>query len=194
MQPLLLGADLVFHSSTKYFGGHSDVLGGCVVAKECNELSQRMREFQSIGGAVPSPFDCWLIYRGLATLPLRMDVQARNAAAIADFLYHHPKIETVFYPGLSTHQNHQIAARQMKRNFGAMLSILIKGGSKEALEMASKLRIFKHATSLGGVESLIEHRLSAEGVNAKSPANLLRLSVGVEHEEDLINDLRQALA
>jgi len=194
MQPLLLGADLVFHSSTKYFGGHSDVLGGCVVAKASNELTQRIREYQTIGGAVPSPFDCWLIYRGLATLPLRLDVQARNAAAIANFLHEHPKIEEVFYPGLTTHQNHHIAARQMKRNFGGMLSILVKGGSEEALSMAAKLRIFKHATSLGGVESLIEHRLSAEGINAKSPANLLRLSVGVEHVEDLISDLKQALA
>lgn len=194
MQPLLLGADLVFHSSTKYFGGHSDVLGGCVVVKDNGELALRLRDYQMIGGAVPSPFDCWLIYRGLATLPLRLDVQAKNAQAIANFLEAHPKVDRVYYPGLPSHHNHHIAVRQMKRSFGAMLSIMIQGDAADALRMAGKLRIFKHATSLGGIESLIEHRLSVEGVHAKSPPNLLRLSVGIEHEADLINDLKQALA
>lgn len=193
IQPLTLGADFVIHSSTKYFGGHSDVLGGCVVVKDQNEISERLREFQTIGGVVPSPFDCWLLFRSMATLSVRLNVQSKNAAAIAELLNTHPKIEKVFYPGLKSHVNHEVAARQMNGNFGAMLSVLVKGGEKESLAFASRLKIFKHATSLGGVESLIEHRLSAEGVNAKSPANLMRISVGIEHVDDLLDDMKQAL-
>lgn len=193
IQPLALGADFVIHSSTKYFGGHSDVLGGCVIVKEQNEITNRLREFQTICGVVPSPFDCWLLFRSMATLPLRLEVQARSAAAIADMLDKHPKIEKVFYPGLKSHLNHEVAARQMKGSFGGMLSVLVKGGEKESLAFASRLKVFKHATSLGGVESLIEHRLSAEGENAKSPNNLMRISVGIENVEDLLNDLKQAL-
>lgn len=193
IQPLALGADFVIHSSTKYFGGHSDVLGGCVIVKEQNEITNRLREFQTICGVVPSPFDCWLLFRSMATLPLRLEVQARSAAAIADMLDKHPKIEKVFYPGLKSHLNHEVAARQMKGSFGGMLSVLVKGGEKESLAFASRLKVFKHATSLGGVESLIEHRLSAEGENAKSPNNLMRISVGIENVDDLLNDLKQAL-
>jgi cystathionine gamma-synthase len=193
IQPLLLGADLVIHSSTKYFGGHSDVLGGCVIAKEQNEVTERLREFQTIGGVVPSPFDCWLLFRSIATLPIRLKVQSESAAAIAAMLDQHPGIEKVFYPGLRSHVNHEVAARQMKGSFGGMLSVLIKGEEKEAMNFAGRLKIFKHATSLGGVESLVEHRLSIEGDNAKSPANLIRISIGIEHVDDLVQDLRQAL-
>lgn len=194
IQPLTLGADLVIHSSTKYFGGHSDVLGGCVVVKEQNELTDRLREFQTIGGVVPSPFDCWLLFRSMATLSLRMKAQSESAMVIAAELSKHPGIEKVFYPGLTSHHNHEVATRQMRGNFGGMLSVLIKGGEKEALNFASRLHLFKHATSLGGVESLVEHRLSVEGDNAKSPPNLIRISVGIEHVDDLISDLNQALA
>jgi cystathionine gamma-synthase len=194
IQPLKLGADLVIHSSTKYFGGHSDVLGGCVVTKVQNEISERLREFQTIGGVVPSPFDCWLLFRSIATLPIRIKVQAQSAAIIAEMLNKHPKIEKVFYPGLKIHVNHDVAARQMKGSFGAMLSVLVKGGEKGAMDFAGRLKVFKHATSLGGVESLVEHRLSAEGENAKSPDNLMRISIGIEHIDDLLSDLEQALA
>ena len=193
IQPLNLGADLVIHSSTKYFGGHSDVLGGCVIAKEQNKFTERLREFQTIGGVVPSPFDCWLLFRSMATLSIRLKVQSESASAIAFFLNDHPAIEKVYYPGLSSHFNHEVAAKQMRGSFGGMLSVLVKGGEYEAMAFAGKLKLFKHATSLGGVESLVEHRLSVEGENGKSPANLMRISVGIEHVDDLIADLMQAL-
>ena len=192
-QPLELGADLVIHSSTKYFGGHSDVLGGCVITKEKNELSERLREFQTIGGVVPSPFDCWLLFRSMATLSIRVKTQSENARIIADSLSKNTGIKKVYYPGLKSHLNHEVAARQMKGSFGGMLSVLVKGGEKEALNFTSRLKLFKHATSLGGVESLVEHRLSVEGDHPKSPPNLVRISVGIEHVDDLIEDLEQAL-
>lgn len=194
IQPLTLGADLVIHSSTKYFGGHSDVLGGCVVVREQNDLAARLREFQTIGGVVPSPFDCWLLFRSMATLSIRVKTQSESAQVIATALAKHPGIEKVFYPGLPSHPNHEVATRQMKGSFGAMLSILVKGGEKEALHFTNRLKLFKHATSLGGVESLVEHRLSVEGEHAKSPPNLIRISVGIEHIDDLLDDLNQALA
>lgn len=190
--PLTLGCDFVLHSTTKYMGGHSDVLGGCLVARQSNALTIKLRETQNIGGAVPSPFDCWLINRSLATMSLRVKQQCENAIAIAQYLSSHPKIEKVMYPGLETHANYETARKQMKLS-GGMLSVLIKGGQQEAMSFAAKLKLFKHATSLGGVESLIEHRLSVEGINAKSPANLLRVSIGIEHVNDLIEDIRQAL-
>lgn len=193
IQPLMLGADYVFHSSTKYFGGHSDIIGGCVIAKEKNETTQKIREYQTIGGAVPSPFDCWLLDRSIATLPVRMAAQIKNASAIAEYLNAHPKIERVYYPGLTTHPNHSVAKKQMKEMYGGMLSVLVKGGKKEAMDFANHLAIFKHATSLGGVESLIEHRQSVEGIHARSPENLLRLSIGIEHIDDLLNDIKNAL-
>ena len=192
-RPLELGVDLVFHSSTKFFGGHSDVLGGCVIVKKKNEISQRIREFQVTGGVVPSPFDCWLLNRSLATLSLRLDRQVQNAVAIVEFLKTHPGVEKIYYPGLADHPNHGIAKKQMNGNFGSMISIQVKGGEKEAMRFAGSLRIFKHATSLGGVESLIEHRRTAEGQSPKSPDNLLRLSIGVEYIDDLIADLRKGL-
>ena len=193
IQPIILGADYVIHSSTKYFRGHSDVIGGCVIVKEKNEVSQSIREYQTIGGVVPSPFDCWLLDRSIATLPLRMTAQAKSANVIANYLNAHPKIERVYYPGLSTHVNHEVAKKQMKEIYGGMLSVLVKGGRKEAMDFANQLSVFKHATSLGGVESLIEHRLTSEGDNPKSPDNLLRLSIGIEHIDDLLNDIKKAL-
>lgn len=193
IQPLTLGADYVIHSSTKYFGGHSDVIGGCVIAKEKNAISENLREYQTIGGVVPSPFDCWLLDRSIATLPLRMAAQCKSASIIAHFLNTHSKIERVYYPELTTHINHEVAKRQMKGVYGGMLSVLVKGGRKEAMDFANRLSVFKHATSLGGVESLIEHRLTSEGDNPKSPDNLLRLSIGIEHIDDLLNDIKKAL-
>ena len=193
-RPLELGADLVFHSSTKFFGGHSDVLGGCIIVKQKNELAEKIREFQTVGGTVPSPFDCWLLNRSLSTLSLRLERQIRNASAIADFLQDQPLVEQVFYPGLPDHPNHEIAKRQMHGMFGSMISIGIKGGEKQALQFAGSMKLFKHATSLGGVESLIEHRRSAEGNSPRSPENLLRLSIGIEYIDDLISDLGKAFA
>ncbi|MDP4212656.1 MAG: aminotransferase class I/II-fold pyridoxal phosphate-dependent enzyme [Bacteroidota bacterium] len=189
-RPLELGVDLVFHSSTKFFGGHSDILGGVVIVKKKNAVSQRLREFQVTGGVVPSPFDCWLLNRSLATLSLRLGRQVQNALTIVDFLKTHPRVEKIYYPGLPDHPNHAVAKRQMNGNFGSMISIQVKGGEKESMRFAGRLRIFKHATSLGGVESLIEHRRTAEGQSPKSPDNLLRLSIGVEYIDDLIADLK----
>jgi cystathionine gamma-synthase len=188
-RPLELGADLVFHSSTKFFGGHSDVLGGCIIVNEKNELATRIREFQTIGGSVPSPFDCWLLNRSLSTLSLRLERQIKNAVAIAGFLQTQSMVEQVYYPGLPDHPNHEIAKRQMHGQFGSMISIGMKGGEKQALKFAGSMKLFKHATSLGGVESLVEHRRSAEGNSPKSPANLLRLSIGIEYIDDLLEDL-----
>lgn len=188
-RPLELGADLVFHSSTKFFGGHSDVLGGCIIAKKKNGLTEKIREYQTVGGAVPSPFDCWLLNRSLSTLSLRLERQIKNAAAIAVFLKKQPLVEQIYYPGLPEHPNHAIAKRQMNGQFGSMMSIGMKGGEKQALQFAGSMKLFKHATSLGGVESLVEHRRSAEGNSPKSPANLLRLSIGIEYIDDLLEDL-----
>jgi cystathionine gamma-synthase len=192
-KPLELGADLVFHSSTKFFGGHSDVLGGVIIIKKKNELAEKIREYQVIGGSVPSPFDCWLLNRSLATLSLRLERQTKNAAQIADFLKSQSLIEQVFYPGLQDHPNHAIAKKQMNGLFGSMISITLKGGEKQAVQFASSMKLFKHATSLGGVESLIEHRRSAEGKAPRSPANLLRLSIGIEYIDDLVEDLTKGL-
>lgn len=192
-QPLGFGVDAVMHSSTKYFGGHSDVTGGCVIAHESNELSQRVREFQTLGGAVPSAFDCWLLYRSLSSYPLRMKVHGENAMQLANYLHSHPAIEKVYYPGLVSNPYHELASRQMKDGFGGMLSILVKGGAAETLKLASNLKLITHATSLGGVESLVDHRQSAEGVHSTSPPNLLRVSVGIENISDLISDFDQAL-
>lgn len=193
-RPFELGVDIVMHSTTKYFGGHSDILGGAVILKEKGSIAARIRAIQGTGGGVPSPFDCWLLNRSLATFPLRMSVHSSNAQALAQFLHHQPAIERVYYPGLPTHPNHEIAKAQMQGGFGGMLSIEVKGGMAKAIELAENLHIFTHATSLGGVESLIEHRRSAEGLHPRSPDNLLRVSVGIEFVGDLIRDFEQALA
>lgn len=191
-RPLELGADIVVYSTTKYFGGHSDVLGGAVVAKYDDEFFSRIRLIQQIGGAVPSPFDCWLVLRGIQTMPCRIQTHSKNAAAIAAFLTKHPKIERVYYPGLPEHWGHEIALEQMSA-FGGMLSFQVRGGKAEAVAVAAGLSIIQRATSLGGVESLIEHRASIEGPNTKTPENLLRFSVGLENADDLITDLTSAL-
>ena len=192
-RPIELGADLVFHSSTKFFGGHSDVLGGCIIVNKKNDLAQRIREYQTVGGSVPSPFDCWLLNRSLSTLSLRLERQIKNAEAIAGFLQSQSEIETVFYPGLADHPGHEVAKKQMNGLYGSMISVGLKGGEARAVQFASSMKIFKHATSLGGVESLVEHRRSAEGSAPKSPANLLRFSVGIEYVDDLLEDLSLGL-
>ena len=192
-KPLDMGADFVMHSSTKFFSGHSDVLGGVIVIKEKTDISERLREYQQIAGAVPSPFDCWLLNRSLSTFPIRVPLQCSNAMALAQYFSTHPKIEQVFYPGLPSHTNHAIAAKQMQGGFGSILSILVKADKQDALRFAGKLKIFKHATSLGGVESLVEHRRTAEGAHPISPDNLLRVSVGIEYIDDLLNDVKNAL-
>jgi cystathionine gamma-synthase len=192
-RPLALGADLVMHSTTKYFGGHSDVLGGALAFARRDEFFEAVFHRRHITGAILSPFNAWLLLRGARSLPARMAWHCRNASAIADFLAAHPAIEAVHYPGLAGHRNHAVAARQMS-DFGGMLSFQVRGGREAALRVAGKLQLILNATSLGGCESLIEHRASVEGPNPLSPQNLLRLSVGLENGEDLIDDLRQALA
>lgn len=190
--PLVLGADISMHSTTKYFGGHSDVLGGALIIKDNPKLAERLRKIQKIGGAVPSPFDCWLVARGIRTLPLRVKTQTQSAQKLANYLSKHKKIESISYPGLKTHAQYAIAQKQMSLP-GAMLSIQIAGGRKEAMQLTQRLKLFIHATSLGGVESLIEHRKSVEGDPSVTPENLLRISVGIEHYIDLIADFKQAL-
>jgi cystathionine gamma-synthase len=191
-QPLKLGADIVMHSTTKYFGGHSDVLGGALVFARRNDLYDSVAHRRHVTGGVPSPFNTWMTLRGLRSLPARMAWHCRNARAVAEFLAGHARVEAVHWPGLPAHPNHAVAARQM-RDFGGMLSVRIRGGRDAALTVAAKVKLFTNATSLGGCESLIEHRASVEGTNPVSPANLLRLSVGLEHADDLVEDLRQAL-
>jgi cystathionine gamma-synthase len=191
-RPLELGADVVMHATTKYLGGHSDVLGGALVLKTDDELTQRVRATQLSGGAVPSPFDCWLTLRGIRTLPLRVRAQTSNACRLATFLSEEPSVEAVHYPGLASHPAHDIARRQMK-DFGAMLSVQVGRNREESIAVASRLRVFTQATSLGGTESLVEHRASVEGPGTRAPENLLRVSVGLEHVDDLIEDFVQAL-
>ena len=192
-RPLELGADLVMHSTTKYLGGHSDVLGGALVVRENGSARDRLREFQATGGGVPSPFDCWLVLRSLATLPLRVRAQAATAAAVADFLDRDARVERVHYPGLTGHPGHELAARQMLGGFGAVVSFEVRGGATAAMQVAARVKIFTRATSLGGVESLIEHRASMEGPHSQTPQGLLRTSIGLEAADDLIADLDQAL-
>jgi cystathionine gamma-synthase len=192
-RPLAHGADLAMHATTKYLGGHSDLLGGALVARADDEFFARIRMVQTTGGAVPGPFDCWLLLRSLSTLPYRMRAHCEHAQQVAQFLANHPRVAAVHYPGLATHPGHAIAARQMQ-GFGGMLSIQVQGGAAEAMSVAARVKLFTRATSLGGVESLIEHRASVEGPDSPTPANLLRISVGLEHPDDLIEDLAQALA
>lgn len=192
-RPFALGADLIMHSTTKYFGGHSDVMGGAIIAQQDDEFFQRIRESQKLGGAVPAPFDCWLVHRGMQTLPWRMRAHCENAARVAQFLATHPRVERVHFPGLASHPQHALAQRQMSQ-FGGMLSFELKGDRAAAMSLPNRMQIFTRATSLGGVESLIEHRQSIEGPDTLTPATLLRLSIGLEHADDLIADLEQALA
>ncbi len=191
-QPLSLGANIVMHSTTKFMNGHSDVSGGALITKEDTELWQKIKIVQGYGGAIPSPFDCYLVTRGIKTLPYRMRSHVENAMKLADFLENHPAVSEVYYPGLASHPQHDLAKQQML-SFGGMLSFLLKEGEEKARQVINDLKIFTQATSLGGVESLIEHRYSVEGPDTKTPKNLLRVSVGLEHIDDLINDLNEVL-
>jgi cystathionine gamma-synthase len=186
------GIDMVVHSTTKYLGGHSDVVGGALITKFQNYLFERARKSQRFAGMVPSPFDCWLILRGVSTLPWRMRGHCENAARIASYLASHPKVEAVHYPGLATHRGHTVALRQMD-GFGGMISFQVRGCRDTAMGVAARVKVFTRATSLGGPHSFIEHRASIEGPTTKTPPNLLRMSVGLENSEDLIADLEQAL-
>ena len=191
-RPLDLNCDVVMHSTTKYISGHSDVLGGALIFKRNDAFAERVRALQGLSGAVPSPFDCWLISRGIKTLGVRVRAQMATAQAIANFLSGHPAVEKVHFPGLANHPDRALIQQQMNGP-GAMLSVQVVGSSAEALRFIGKLKLFTRATSLGGVESLIEHRASVEGPISATPQNLLRVSIGLEHAEDLIADLAQAL-
>lgn len=180
------------HSITKYFGGHSDVLGGALVFAENDDLCSKVGAIQQKAGAVLDPFSCWLTMRGIRSLAVRLERQCRSAIILAQYLSSHPSIEQVHYPGLPTDPGHEVASRQMKM-YGGMLSIRIKGSPEEAKQVANNLYYFANATSLGGTESLIEHRASIEGPTSTTPQNLLRVSVGLESVDDLISDLNQAL-
>jgi cystathionine gamma-synthase len=191
-RPLDCGIDMIWHSTTKYIGGHSDVTGGALVTRYDNYLFERARKSLMFGGAAPSPFDCWLALRGVSTLPWRMRAHCQNAQAIAEFLQKHPAVERVHYPGLPDHPGHDIAGRQMS-GWGGMLSFQVRGGRDAAMAVAARVELFTRATSLGGPHSLIEHRASIEGPSTKTPQNLLRASIGLENADDLIADLQQAL-
>jgi cystathionine gamma-synthase len=195
--PLELGADVVLHSTTKYLGGHSDVVGGALVTSD-PELAERIAFIQNAAGAVPGPFDAWLTLRGLKTLALRMEKHSDNAERVTEFLSGHPKVTSVRYPGLASHPGHEVAAKQMRR-FGGMVSFTVAGGADAALAVCAKTRVFTLAESLGGVESLIEHpgrmtHASTVDSPLEVPADLVRLSVGIEDAADLVEDLRIALA
>jgi cystathionine gamma-synthase len=192
--PIALGADIVMHATTKYIGGHSDIMGGAVLVKEDDEWAKRIERVQILMGATPNPLDCYLLARGLKTLPLRMREHSANALELAKRLEKHPKVERVHYPGLESHPQHALAKAQMPQGFSGMIALRVKTGETETREMAGKLQIFQQATSLGGVESLVEHRRSIEGPQSSTPGNLLRFSIGLEHVDDLWADLERALA
>src|ERR1700722_3487080 len=192
-RPLRLGADLVMHSASKYLNGHSDVIAGAVAAARSGEAWERIKTMRTQLGAVIGPFEAWLLLRGLRTLDVRVKTQAATAMLAADRLAGHARVAQVLYPGLATHPGHAIATRQMTGGFGAMLSIRVKGGERAAIATAAAVRLWKRATSLGGVESLIEHRASVEGPHSPCPPDLLRLSVGLEDPDDLLADLDPAL-
>ena len=196
-QPLLLGADVVVHSTTKYLGGHSDVIGGALITS-APELGERLIFHQNAMGAVPGPFDSWLVLRGIKTLGVRMDRHCSNAAQIAEYLVGHPKVSAVHWPGLVDHPGHAVAVKQM-RDFGGMVSFRVAGGESAALDVCARTRVFTLGESLGGVESLIEHpgrmtHASAAGSPLEVPADLIRLSVGIEDSDDLLGDLERALS
>ncbi|GAB2445172.1 cystathionine gamma-synthase [Nocardioides hungaricus] len=195
-QPLTLGADVVVHSTTKYCGGHSDVVGGALVVRDL-DLAERIAFHQNAMGAVAGPFDSWLTLRGLKTLAVRMDRHCDNAERVVDFLASHPQVGDVIYPGLETHPGHEVAQRQMRR-YGGMVSFRVTGGESHALQVCERAEVFTLGESLGGVESLIEHpgrmtHASVAGTDLEVPADLVRLSVGIETADDLIADLERAL-
>lgn len=191
-QPLKLGADLVLHSTTKYLGGHSDILGGAIVSRHQGRIFQRIQELQKLTGAVPSPRDCWLLCRSIRSLPYRMRGHNENAGHLARFLQNHSRVEKVYYPGLATLSGHEIAKKQMS-GFGGMISFFITGGREEAIAIVGRSGLIRRATSLGGIESTWEHRRSSEGEGSITPENLIRISVGLEHPDDLMEDLENAL-
>jgi cystathionine gamma-synthase len=191
-RPLALGADVVLHSTTKYFGGHSDVQGGALVFARRGPHFEAAAHVRQILGAVSSPFNSWLVLRGLRTLAVRVAVQSASALTVAQALAGHPAVAAVHYPGLPSDPGHAVARRQMS-GFGGMLSFRAQGGREAALRAVGRVRLFSRATSLGGVESLIEHRASSEGPHSTAPQELVRLSIGLEHVDDLVADLRQAL-
>ncbi|WP_279330955.1 cystathionine gamma-synthase [Streptomyces sp. OS603R] len=195
-QPLALGADVVVHSLTKYMGGHSDVVGGALVTADA-ELGEELAFHQNAMGAVAGPFDSWLVLRGTKTLSVRMDRHSENATRVADMLTRHPRVTSVLYPGLPDHPGHEVAAKQM-RSFGGMISFRVEGGEQAAVEVCNRAKVFTLGESLGGVESLIEHpgrmtHASVAGSQLEVPADLVRLSVGIENADDLLEDLQQAL-
>jgi cystathionine gamma-synthase len=191
-RPIELGASIVMHSATKYLNGHSDVIAGALATARDDELWQRIRDVRSAGGAILGPFECWLLLRGMRTLPLRVKAACANAQAIAERLHKHSRLSHVLYPGLDTHPGHAIAASQMRGGFGGMMSLRLADGEEAAKRFTAKLHVFKRATSLGSVESLAEHRASVEGLGTLCPPDLVRLSIGVKHVDDLIADLEQA--
>jgi cystathionine gamma-synthase len=193
-RPIELGADIVMHSATKYLNGHSDVVAGALVAARQDELWERITAIRTGNGAILGSFEAWLLLRGMRTLHLRVERCCRTAQAIAEHFVGHRRIVAVLYPGLLNHPGHAVAARQMHGGFGGMLSIRVAGGESAAIAVAARVTVWKRATSLGGVESLIEHRASIEGPGSPAPPDLLRLSVGIEDAADLIGDLEQALA
>jgi cystathionine gamma-synthase len=192
-QPIALGADLVMHAATKYLNGHSDVLAGSLTTARQDDYWQRIHGVRTSCGAVLGSFEAWLLVRGMRTLPLRVRQCSANALYLAERLERHPAIEQVLYPGLPSHPQHELAKRQMQGGFGGMLSIRVKGGEAAAVRCAARVKLWKRATSLGGVESLIEHRASIEGASTPVPRDLLRLSAGIENAEELLSDLAQAL-
>jgi cystathionine gamma-synthase len=192
-RPLALGADLVMHSATKYLNGHSDVVAGALVTARNDDLWARIRTLRTGHGAILGPFEAWLLLRGLRTLDVRVRAQAQSALQLAIRLAQHGEVAGVLYPGLPGHPGHAVAVRQMAGGFGGMLSIRVKGGERAAIATAARVELWKRATSLGGVESLIEHRASIEGPTSPCPPDLLRLSVGLEDADDLYADLDRAL-
>jgi cystathionine gamma-synthase len=192
--PLALGADIVFHSATKYLNGHSDVLGGALITGTATDRWREIATLRTKIGAPLSPFDAWLLTRGLRTVFIRFRQASANALEIARHFERHPKIEKVLYPGLASHRGHAIAARQMTDGFGGMLSLLVRGGIAEGRKFCTSLKVIVPATSLGGIETLAEHRKTVEGPSSPVPDNLVRISVGIEHADDLIADIEQALA
>jgi cystathionine gamma-synthase len=192
-QALEFGADIVFHSATKYLNGHSDVVAGILVTAKQDERWEEIKLVRTLTGGVLGPFEAWLLLRGMRTLFLRFDKASQSALRLAQYFEGHPRLQRVLYPGLESHPGHEVAKRQMTHGFGGMLSLLVDGGGDEARRIAGNTRLFVRATSLGGVESLIEHRAAVEGPHSEVPQNLLRLSIGIENCQDLIDDLEQSL-
>lgn len=191
-KPFELGADFIVHSTTKYLAGHSDVLGGAVISREDSDLWQRLSRIQKIGGAVLSPFDSYMLLRGITTLPYRMKAINEHAMMVGMYLEQHPQIESVLHPALESHPQHELVKKQMS-GAGGLFSILVKGGQAEAMAVTNKLKLITRATSFGGVHSTIEHRASIEE-GTSTPENLLRVSIGLEHPDDIIEDFEQALS